>query len=128
MLIVLNEFSEFQERVRAGDIGKTAILWMEFLDDARRVFFLIYAVKINNFTLFQKCMADMAPLFFSMGGQNYSRFLTWFDLYLKNIDVTHPGATKLLEGGAISVARSLISGNLSMVDKTIEETLMRFTK
>ena len=70
----------------------------------------------------------MTPIFYSFGGQNYSRFLTWFDMFLTNIEITHPGAKNLLEKGAISVARSLISGNLSMVDKSMEETLMHFAK
>ena len=66
--------------------------------------------------------------FFAFGGHNYARFLAWYNLFIRNIELTHPGATKLLENGAISVACSLVSGNLSMVDKTMEETLMRFAK
>ena len=67
-------------------------------------------------------------LFYVYGSKNYSRFLTWFDGFLTNIEYTHPGATKLLESGAIAVARSLVSGNLSMIDKTMEESLMFFGK
>ena len=107
---------------------KRVLLWIEFLDQARKVFMLLYATKTNNLMLFEKSMGDMAPLFFSMGGHNYSKFLTWFDLYPANIEITHPCSSKLLEAGAISVARSLISGNLSMIDKTMEETLMLFGK
>ena len=44
---ILEEFNQFQQQVREGIIGKTAVLWMEFLDDARLVFLLIYAVKSN---------------------------------------------------------------------------------
>ena len=53
-----------------------------------------------------KCMADIADLFFSFGGINYARYLTWFNVFLTNIDDTHPGARQLLEKGAISVVRS----------------------
>lgn len=69
-----------------------------------------------------------ADLFFSFGGTNYSRYLTWFYLFLTNIEFTHPGATWLLEEGAISVARSFTSGNRCSVDKTMEETYMKFAK
>ena len=101
---------------------------MSFLDHARRVFMLLYAVKTNNFNLYHKCMGDMADLFFAFGGMNYSRYLAWFDVFLANIEVSHPGATQLLEKGAISVARSKIPGNLCAVDKTMEETFMKFAK
>ena len=126
--LLMDGYEEFQEKVRKGSIGKTATFWLSFLDHARRVFMLLYAVKTNNLPLFHKSMADMADLFFSFGGHNYSRFLTWFDLFLTNIEVSHPGATQLLEKGSISVARSLIPGNLCPTDKTMEETFMRFCK
>jgi hypothetical protein len=124
----LNAYFDFQDRVRNGDLGKTGQFWMSFLDHARRIFLLLYAVKVNDLQIFHKCMADMADLFFCFGGINYSRYLTWFDLFLTNIESTHPGATQLLERGAISVARSYIPGNLCSVDKTMEETYMKFAK
>ena len=125
---LLKAYEDFQDKVRKGHLGKTATFWLSFLDHARRVFLLICACKTNNLPLFQKCMSDMADLFFSFGGHNYARFLSWFDVYLTNIEASHPGATKLLEKGAISVARSFIPGNLCMCDKTMEETFMKFSK
>ena len=47
---------------------------------------------------------------------------------MTNIERTHPGAKELLSKGGIAVARSLIPGALSAVDKTMEETFMRFAK
>ena len=44
------------------------------------------------------------------------------------MELSHPGATDLLEKGAIAVARSLIPGALSAVDKTMEETFMKSAK
>ena len=52
----------------------------------------------------------------------------WFDLFLTNIDKFHPGVKELLEKGGIAVARSLLPGALSAVDKTMEETFMKFSK
>ena len=51
----------------------------------------------------------------------------WFDLFLTNIDKSHPGVKELLEKGGIAVARSLLPGALSAVDKTME-TFMKFSK
>ena len=57
----------------------------------------------------------------------------WFDLFLTNSDKSHPGAKELLEKGGgggrqIAVAQSLIPSALSAVDKTMEETFMKFSK
>ena len=61
-------------------------------------------------------------------GQNYARHITFFSVFLANIEVSHPGATKLLKLGALSVARSFCPGNRASVDKTMEETFMRHSK
>ena len=70
----------------------------------------------------------MADLFFSFDGQNYAMYLTFFSVFLTNIEETHPGATDLLKMGAISVARSFEPGSQCPVDKTIEEIFMRHAK
>ncbi|KAI9541766.1 hypothetical protein NQZ68_027130 [Dissostichus eleginoides] len=46
-------------------------------------------------------------------------YLTWLEVYLTNLENTHPGAKDLLSKGSIAVARSMIPGALSAVDKTI---------
>ena len=58
----------------------------------------------------------------------HCRYLTWYSVFLTNIEMTHPGAKELLTKGGIAVARSLIPGALSAVDKTMEETFMKFAK
>lgn len=56
------------------------------------------------------------------------RYLAWLDAFLTNIDISHPGAKELLENGGIAVARSFIPGSRCAVDKTMEETFMKFSK
>ena len=73
-------------------------------------------------------LSKMVDQFFSFDGQNYARYLSYFSLFLVNIEETYPGATELFKLGAISVARSFISANRCAVDKTIEETFMRHAK
>ena len=70
----------------------------------------------------------MCDLFFSFGGQNYARYLTFFSVFLANIEISHPGATDLLKRGAINLARFFVPGNRCSVDKTIEETFMKHSK
>lgn len=73
---------------------------------------LLYALKVNEFELYAQCLLAMPDVFFSFGGQNYARYLTFFGLFIANIEVSHPGATELLKRGAFSVARSFIPGDL----------------
>ena len=50
------------------------------------------------------------------------------EIFHTNLEKMHPGAKELLSKGGIAVARSLVPGALSAVDKTMEETFMRFAK
>ena len=86
------------------------------------------AVKHNDYSLFCDTLYKMEDIFFSFDGQNYARYLTFFAVFLANIEQTHPGARSLLEKGAFSVARSFVPGNRCPVDKTIEETFMKHSK
>ena len=56
------------------------------------------------------------------------RYLTWFEAFMTNLELSHPGAMELIDCGVLAVARSLIPGSLSAVDKTMEETFMKFAK
>ena len=122
--VFLDKLSSFRESVSKGQLGKTAQLWLSYMDHVRLVLQLLEAVKTNNFHLYAASINQMAPLFFSFDGQNYARYLTYFSAFLENIDTSHPGAKALLERGAISVARSYVPGNRCDVDKTMEETFM----
>ncbi len=122
------EYLQYKREVRNGKLGKTAQFWITYIDHVWLVLTLIEAVKENDLDLYSQCLHVMSGLFFSFGGQNYARYLTFFSVYIANIEKTHPGSTDLLERGAISVARSFIPGNRCAVDKTMEETFMRHAK
>lgn len=94
------------------------------MDHVQTLLALIHAVKHNDFVLHAHCMFEMSSIFFSFNGHNYARYLTYFVMFLCNIESSHPGATSLLKQGAISIARSFIPGNRADVDKTMEETFM----
>ena len=89
---------------------------------------LLEAVQDNNFYLYVNTLRSVTPVFFSFGGQNYARYLSFYTLFLANVEVSHPGAKGLLLLGAISVARSFTPVNRVAVDKTMEETFMRNAK
>ena len=54
--------------------------------------------------------------------------LTFFATFMANIEESHPGATEVLERGAISVARSFIPDCQNAVDKTIDENIRKHAK
>ncbi|KAL7407118.1 hypothetical protein ABVT39_003386 [Epinephelus coioides] len=125
---IINKYIEFEDKVSANHLGKTGNLWFGFIKHIRLILMLIYSVKTNNLKLFHKCNGEMANLFFAFDGPNYSRYLVWLEVFHTNLELSHPGAKDLLERGGISVARSLIPGALSAVDKTMEETFMKLAK
>ena len=92
---------------------------MSYMDHVWLALEPVQSVKTNNLPLYAKSLWLMPDLFFSLGGQNYARYLTFFSRFIANIEKTHPESNPLLEHGAISVARSLIPGNRSAVDKKI---------
>ena len=121
-------FMQYRDDSKTGNLGTTAQLWVSYMDHVWLVLTLTHAVKHNDFLLYAHCLHLMSDLFFSFGGQNYARYLTFFSLFIANIEISHPGATELMKRGAISVARSFIPGNRCAIDKTMEETFMRHAK
>jgi len=72
-LTILEKYVTYEDKVRAGHLGKTATFWLSVIDHSRLILMLQYSVKTNNLALFHKCNGDMADLFFAYDGPNYSR-------------------------------------------------------
>ena len=70
---ILEKYVAYEEKVRAGHLGKTATFWLSMIDHTRLILMLQYSVKTNNLALFHKCSGDMADLLFAYDGPNYSR-------------------------------------------------------
>ena len=73
--LLIQKYVGFQEQVRKGHLGNTARFWILFMDNAKLIFMLIYAVKTNSRKLFHKCNGEMANLHFVYDGQNYCRLV-----------------------------------------------------
>ena len=73
--IILYKYQAYEDKVRAGHLGKTATFWISVIDHIQLILMLLYAMKTNNFDLFHKCNRDMADLFFAYDGPNYSRYI-----------------------------------------------------
>ena len=122
------EFHQFIESMRNGALGKTAKLWVSYKDHIWLVLSLITTVECDGFELYIYYLFKMCDLFFAFDGENYARYLTFFAVFMANVEENLPNAEALLRRAAISVARSFIPGNRCAVDKTIEETFMKNAK
>lgn len=106
----LDDYQKYRDKVKSGHVGKTGQLWLSYMDHVWLVLSLIHAVKHNNFLLYAHCLHQMANLFFSFGGQNYARYLTYFSTFIANVELSHPGATELLKKGGYRCSSILHSG------------------
>ena len=61
------------------------------MDQLKLILMLIYAVKTHNRKLFHYCNGEMAVFFFAYDRHNYSRYLTWFEAFITNLELTHSG-------------------------------------
>lgn len=77
-----DQVQEFGQNVTKGQLGKTAQLWISYMEHVRLVLQLLEAVKTNNFLLYSGTIYHMTPLFFSFDGQNYARYLSYFSVFL----------------------------------------------
>ena len=115
---MLNQYVEFRDHVRRGDLGKTAKMWMQYLDFVWLLLRFQRATNENNFSLHLASLEDMCSLFFSYDHPNYTRYTVVYILTMLNLDKTHPGAEELLKGKGISVNRSSIPSSRNAVDIT----------
>ena len=81
IMTFMTKYQEYERKVQGGHLGKTARFWMSFIQHCHLIFMLLHSVKTNNIQLFHKCNGDMAELFFSFDGHNYSRYSMIYKLY-----------------------------------------------
>ena len=77
-------YINFLKAVRQGSYGKTLQLWLAHMDHVWLMLGLI-SLKTNNFVEYAHSLYLMPDLFFSFGGHNYARYLTFFAVCLSNI-------------------------------------------
>ena len=124
----LKEYEKFCQSVRSGSLGKTSQFWLTYMDHVSLVLSLTRSVKLNDFHLYAHTLQCMPDLFFTYGGQNYARYLTFYSVFVANMEFSHPGSMDQMKAGVISVARSMIPGNRCAVDQTMEETFTKHAK
>ena len=103
------EYELYREHIRKGNNWRTALFWISYMDE---IWLVLILLQDKQLCLYAQFLLMMQDLFFSFGGQNYARYMTF--------KLSSPGATELLERGPFRVARSIIAGNECAVDKRTE--------
>ena len=88
---MLSQSIEFRDHVRRGGLGKTAKMWMQYLDFEWMLLRFQRGTKENNFSPHLASLEDMSFLFFTYDHPNYAHYtvvyiltmLTWARLTLR---------------------------------------------
>jgi len=119
----MKEYDAYTEQTLEGQHGSTAKYWMMYVDLVRRFLVFNRACRTNDLTLFRYGLGELIPIFFAGNQPNYSRWMVRFQLNLINAESTHPGVTRTLEDGALSVRRTQKPFSRTAVDMTLEQTV-----
>ena len=83
---------------------------------------LTYMVRKKLWT----CIMTKIPAWFVY--HVFLRYLSWFEVYLTNLESADPGAMCLIDIGVLGATRTLIPGLLCDIRRTKEEIFMKFSK
>ena len=125
---MLNQPIELRDHVRRGGLGKTAKMWMQYLDFVWMLLRFQRGTKENNFSSHLRSLEDMSSLFFTYDHPNNAHYTVVYILTMLNLDKTQHGTGKLLKGNGISVNRSSIPFSRNAVDITVEQTINKHAK
>jgi hypothetical protein len=123
-----DQFQNFKQQVRNGQLEKTAQLWMNYCDSVWILLRFVEAVKENDLELYVNSMYAMSSLMFSSDHLNYARYLPMYYMQLKNLVEANEDAKELLGKYGISVSRSKVPACRNAIDVTIEQTINRSAK
>jgi hypothetical protein len=91
-----DQYEDFKNKVRQGQLGKTAQFWVSYCDCVWTLLRFQLAVKMNDLSLFIRSLREMCGILFSSNHLNYAKYLPLYYTLLMNLDSTHPGASTLL--------------------------------
>ena len=71
----IDEYKEFQQRIRNGEFGKTPMFWLCLDLDLMHVQHLAHlSIQENDFEVRLKCWQYFLPFYFALNRTNYSRY------------------------------------------------------
>ena len=88
---------QVNDSIQSTELGSTLEFWKQYANHVNLCLTRMIAVKTKNFYLYRYCLIHMRDLFFAYNGQHYARHVTFFSIYMLNVDENHPGAEELLK-------------------------------
>ncbi len=118
-----HDYGVFTAKTRSGGHGATAQFWLMYVDFMHDYHTLERSIRTNDIDLFTQAITAIIGLFFMMNHSNYARWLSKFQLDMKNIDKTNPGLRSILNDGVFTVRRTDHNFSRLPVDLTLEQTV-----
>ncbi|XP_071642214.1 uncharacterized protein [Temnothorax longispinosus] len=110
--------------------GRTAQLWMQYMDCINVIKLYIEAERLGNWHLHLRCIREMLPIFHASGHLAYAKSAQLYLQDMSNLEqfMTVNEYQKFTESSYFTIRRSdkMTSGNWT--DMTIEQTIMRLLK
>ena len=122
----LRDYSQFRERCRTGQFGKTVQFWVTFYLDVVEVLHMIHtAVQTNNFDLRVTAWKKMLPFLFALNKTNYSTYGAYYLRALESIEFAYPGCKNLLSSAGLSVQAQDHYPHRTAIDQRGEQSINR---
>ena len=100
----IDEYKEFQQRIRNGEFGKTPMFWLCLYLDLMHVQHLAdLSIQENNFEVRLKRWQYFLSFYFALDKINYSRYGSYYVNLLENIEQIYPGLKELVIYKRLSV-------------------------
>lgn len=123
------KFQKFKNRVRSGELGKTAQFWLSLYLDLMSIQQAAHlAVQENDFEVRHSAWKQFLPLYFALNKTNYARYASYYVGVLENIDLLYPDAKQLLSDNGFSVQAQDRYLLRTAVDQRGEQTINRDAK
>ena len=123
-----NKYEEYRNQVKARLLGKTAQLWLTYMDMIKMQHALHTAVQENNFNLGLFSWEYFLPFYFALNKTNYARYGSYYVAELKAMDTRFPDLKEILKSKGLSIQAQGKYPLRTAVDQRGEQTINRDAK
>lgn len=120
---IINTYSAHKERCKEGVFGKTAQLYITYIDLVNYYRLLSRSIRSGDFQLFKYILSNISSLFFVTNQPNYARWLQRYYDNLLKLNETHPDLERAMNAGYLGIQRTSKSFSRQPIDLTLEQTI-----
>ena len=97
-----NQYQKYVDETFAGKRGKAAQCWMTYCKIIDYFSLVHRSIKTNDIDLFKYALFEICAISFVVNQLNYTRWITYYALELKNMQNEKPEVIEHLKNGAFS--------------------------